>query len=126
MKSFSVSVPVWDTQVDVLFRQPNLASRLEKLNVIEEDIKDALENDYEGITLRTKNSRAVVIVLEPIKDFPYLIGLLSHEMFHAAHHILHESGVSLRDRDANESHAYLIGYLTGEMAKKLMKRRKKS
>lgn len=120
-RPFKIDIPVWDTVVHVLFKGPNLAARLKRLNVLNDDLEDALQNDYSGITCRTKDSRAVVIVLEPNDDLFELIGTLGHELFHAVHDIMYGSGVRFRETDANESHAYLFGYLIHKGAEKLIK-----
>lgn len=123
LRPFKIDIPVWDTVVHVLFKGSNLAARLKRLKVQEDDLEDALQNDYDGITLRTTDSRAMVIVLEP-NDNPFeLIGILGHELFHATHDIMHGSGVRFRETDANESHAYLFGYLIHKGAEKLLKKR---
>jgi len=76
------------------------------------DLKDCVGYTFmfdKGLTL---------IWLKKAPDKFYFKGILAHEIVHAIDFIMSYVGVT-RDNDANESFAYLTGWLTEQIYKKL-------
>lgn len=114
----SIHIPVWDTHCHVLLWPKNLRGALKRLKVPPKDIDDVEKEDCTAITFDNDKGEAVILVKHPMPRAE-LIGTLAHEAFHAADHLLADRDVFLRRGDHNEPHAYLIGYIVEEMAKRL-------
>ncbi len=76
---------------------------------------------YSIINNRTKFYS--VIRLEP--DIKEMLKLVVHEMYHANQDILENRGVKYKKGDANETYAYTIDYLFGELYELVMKQHNK-
>lgn len=63
-------------------------------------------------------SKHILIRMPEYPVDPYDIGMLQHEIFHAVSFALRRIGMLL-SIESDESYAYLIGYLTTEIFKKL-------
>jgi hypothetical protein len=62
---------------------------------------------------------ATIIRLWNYPTYPEDFGSLAHEIFHAVSFVMYKIGQTLEIRVSDESYAYLIGYLTKEIYKKL-------
>lgn len=114
--TYTIPVPVWDTRVHILLWPPDLRAQLATLGIVGRDADEMTEDCDDAIAWTTPRSEGVIVVKKAATGAA-LIGTLAHEAFHVVHSMLQERGVKLRDRDGNEAHAYLLGYLMEEMVK---------
>jgi len=117
MKPISIRIPIWDTYLYILPYAKGLKKRLKKLGVKPRQVRFAVKGRYDATTLAAEY--AAVIVVQPHLGRRARVNALSHEVFHVAQDILADRGVYLRKNDTNESHAYLVGYLMGELIKRI-------
>jgi len=68
---------------------------------------------------------ATIIRLWNYPTYPEDFGSLAHEIFHAVSFVMYRIGQTLEIRVSDESYAYLIGYLTTQIYKKLNSWQKK-
>lgn len=92
--------------------------RLNKTNV--------RKDEYHLITEMKGQGRAVVfdcgatmLRLYNYPKYPEDYGSLSHEIFHIVSFVMYRIGQPLEVRVSDEAYAYLIGYLTKEIYKKI-------
>ena len=77
-----------------------------------------LDSTVKGRTIMLKGHQTVVrMPIVPKNAFDY--GILQHEIFHAVEFILYKIGITHDLDTSNELYAYMIGYVTGEVYKKL-------
>lgn len=123
MKPITIRVPIWDTYLHILFLDTHLKARLRRLGVRKRLIREALEDEYVAITFLTKAGESVIVFRKPLPH-PRMTGTLGHEIFHAAQDLLEDRGVFLKKGQANEPHAYLVGYLMEEALRKMGRKHK--
>lgn len=114
----SIYIPVWDTYCHILIRPKDLRGALKRLKVTQKDIDEVVEETCAAITFDNERGDAVIVIKKAMGRAE-LIGTIAHEAFHAADTLLADRDVFLRRGDHNESHAYLIGFITEQAVKKL-------
>lgn len=80
---------------------------------------DLLKFKGDGRFIIYHDINGAVIRLKWFPTAPDLHGTLAHEIFHAATFLLDKAGAKLKVGVSDEAYAYLIGYLTTEIYKKL-------
>lgn len=73
------------------------------------DVCSSLENTTLGKTIEIESS-GIVVYMPEYKGTPKELGILTHELFHAAYMILTKAGISCTDF-SDEAYAYLIQFL---------------
>jgi hypothetical protein len=104
----------FDTIVSIGESDADLRRSLKKRGIAWDDILF-----YEGVgrcVLLPNNTVVIRIYRFPFSPADH--GTLSHEIFHAVDFILRDIGMSLL-KESGEAYAYLIGYLTKEIYKKI-------
>lgn len=93
---------------------------LNKYNLTADDVQSAT------LTSRTVQGRTVMFssnqTLIRLKEYPRTpteYGNLQHEIFHAVTFIMDRIGMKLVVTESDEAYAYLVGYLTTEIYKKI-------
>lgn len=96
-----------------------------KKYIWDENIRKEVEADVlnigstvRGRVVMTTCNRSIVRIAEYPKS-PEDFGNLAHEIFHTVVFILDRAGVSFFSGQPNEAYAYLIGYITTEIHKKI-------
>lgn len=110
MSVHSVFIPIYDTHCHVILNEKHVAKTLKRLHVAPDDIETYINDSYSAITFVNEKDEPIILFKKPMGRAE-TVGTIAHELFHAAHIILKDRGVRLRDKDDNESHCYLIGFL---------------
>jgi len=113
-----IYIPVWDTKLCVLFHSDKTKSILKKLKFSSEEINEIVTTHCDGLTY-TGNQNTIIILINRYTSRANLIGTLSHEAFHATQNILQDRDVKFKNSDGNEPHAYLLGFIMEQIAKKI-------
>lgn len=113
----SIKIPIWDTYLHILLWPSDLPAALTEVGLTE-GAPEIIKEDCHAITQLNDRSEPVITIKTECHG-PALIGLLGHEIFHAAQDVLHARGVNFSQRGNNESHAYLIGWLMEEATKRI-------
>jgi hypothetical protein len=119
--NFIIDLVVYPFDVMVSIGEPDevLFKKLKKAGVGYEDIDGA---KYENIGLAryclfASGQSLIRLKKKPVTPNEY--GTLQHEIFHTAASILWRIGAKLKIKTSDECYAYLIGYLTEEIYKRL-------
>ncbi len=121
-KFFLIKMGIYPFDVMVSVDEPDdvLIKRLEKYGNDKEDFK-GLMNLHETVRGRLamlpSNQSVIRLVSQPTKH--EMMNVISHEVFHSATYILDRIGMKFKLGTSDEAYAYLIGYLTTEIYKKL-------
>lgn len=122
--SFVVDMQVYPFQVMVSIGQDDnqLGRVLDKYNLTEDDIRAcAWPSPYTKGRAVLFSTNASIIRLRGLPETSEDYGTLAHEIFHIASFVLDRIGTPLQVNVSDESYAYLIGYLTTEIFKKINK-----
>jgi hypothetical protein len=111
-------IPVWDTHCHIILWPKDMRAALKRAKVSDTDIAEVIEESCRGITFTNVKDEAVIVIKEKMGRAE-LIGTIAHEAFHATDILLSERDVFLRRGDHNEAHAYLLGWIVEQAAKKL-------
>lgn len=122
-KPITIDIPIWNGTLYILFSNKNLRAQLKKLQFEDDEIEELLQETCEAIT-QTNRAEKTVIILNQQDDHYELIDTLTHEIFHATDEILALRDVKLRTNDANEAHAYLMGYLMAQAYRRIFKNKR--
>lgn len=110
----------FDVMVSIGESNRSICERLLKLGISEEDVKLVL---FEKETVQGRcaclSTNQTIIRLRHFPKFPKHYGDLQHEIFHAVSYIMERIGMPLEIEKSDEAYAYLVGYLTTEIYKKL-------
>lgn len=121
-KNFVIPLIVYPFDVMVSFGQTDdeLLKTLSK-SLTDDEIKDkklwSIEKNGDGRTVLFGSGQTLIRmpkVPKSVKEY----GTLQHEIFHATEFILSHIGMSLCKK-SDEAYAYLIGYLTTEIYKRI-------
>lgn len=119
---FTIQLRIYpfDLIVSMGYSNDEIKYLLEKEGWLQEDIDEIyFDNEVDvGKALLTKNNRAI-IRLKYIPITPPEFGDLSHEIFHITTFILDRVGMKFKIGTSDEAYAYLNGYISGEIFKKL-------
>lgn len=110
MSVYSIHIPIYDTFCHILIGEKNPTKTLKKLDVLPDHIESHLSDSYAAITFANEKGEPIILFAKSM-DKAELVGTLAHEIFHAVHIILQDRDIRLRDRDSNETHCYLIGFI---------------
>lgn len=111
---FDVMISIGETNEDI-------DKRFKKYNLTAEDISLATFTSHtvQGRTVMF-SSNQTLIRLRNFPKSPVDYGNLQHEIFHAVTFVMDRIGMVLKVEESDEAYAYLIGYLTREIYKRLM------
>lgn len=121
-KNFIIPLHVYpfDIMVSIGESDKELLPKLKRYGVS----KESLDSDVWQLSDTCKGrgtlfvcNRSLIRIAEPPKS-PHGKGLLAHELFHVVDFILRRIGIELGD-DSFEAYAYLIGYLTEQIYKRI-------
>ncbi len=124
MKKLNFIIPliVYPFDVMVSFGESNkeIEKCLLKYKLTANDIKLAIftSNSIQGRTVMFSSNQSLIRlrnIPKQSKDF----GDLQHEIFHCISFIMLKIGMPLKIKKSDEAYAYLIGYLTTEIYKRL-------
>lgn len=121
-KSINFIIPLvvypFDVMVSISESDESLFAKLKKMGV---DISDTNLHVYSdtqrGRTILFKGNQSLIRMYE-LRDTPDWYGHLAHEIFHAVEFIMERIGAKLT-AESDEAYAYLVGYLTKEIHKKI-------
>lgn len=123
-KSLNFIVPLiiypFDVMVSLGEKDDAVITRLKKTNVSEDELHLIRMDDKSGQGRSVIfDCGATIIRLWNYPTYPEEFGSLAHEIFHAVTFVMYKIGQTLEIRVSDESYAYLIGYLTKEIYKKM-------
>ncbi len=110
-----IIIPIYDAKV-VLFVKATTeecVKSLKELYGIEEEVfecKGFVNSNYSKIIKR----KIFYIYIKSTKNISEYMDTISHELFHLTQEILEDRGEYFKKKTANESYAYLQGYLMGQ------------
>ena len=120
-KNFVIPLNIYPFDVMVSFGQTDeeLLKNLSKCLTIEQIKNKELwsDNEKDGRTV-IFSSGQTLIRMPKIPKSAKEYGTLQHEIFHATEFVLSRIGMTLCDK-SDEAYAYLIGYLTSEIYKRI-------
>ncbi len=121
--NFIIPLVVYPFDVMVSFGQTNdeVEVLFEKYNLTAEDVSIATitSNTVRGRTVMFSTNQTLIRIVEyPVTPLDY--GNLQHEIFHAVTFIMDRIGMKLVVEESDEAYAYLIGYISTEIYKKLL------
>ncbi len=121
MKSKNFIIPLhiypFDVMVSIGETDAELFPKLKKHGVDLDDKVLIHSDTMRGRCIMFAGNQTLIRMYRPVKT-PQDYGNLQHEIFHAVEFIMDKIGQSLC-RKSDESYAYLIGYITTEIYKKL-------
>lgn len=120
-KNFIIVIGIYqhDLMVSIGEDDKPLFNKLISVGVDKDEVHEAAyENTGKGRYCLFKNGQSLIRILKKPKA-PEDYGHLQHEIFHVASALLWRIGVRLKIKTSDEAYAYLIGYLTTEIYKKL-------
>ena len=118
--NFVIPLVVYPFDVMVSFGESDdvLFAKLKKKGVDITDTNLSVYSDTQrGRTIMFKGNQTLIRMYE-LRDTPHWYGNLAHEIFHAVEFIMERIGMELTIK-SDEAYAYLIGYLTEEIYKKI-------
>lgn len=121
MLPFIINCKVYPFDVMVYFgedREP-LYRNLKKY-LSESDIKELREYKYGFAKSVMFPNGQTLLYMKRKPETHFELGTLAHEIFHCTCFIMDRVGIKLTD-ESDEAYAYLIGYLTNEILKKIDK-----
>lgn len=121
-KSLNVIIPLVVYPFDVMFSfgetDEQVVTRLNKYGIDTTDNKGwTFEETTRGRCIIFEGNQTLIRLLEYPETVEHY-GCLQHEIFHAAHFIMRKMGFKLKV-SSGEAYAYLIGYLTEQIYKKI-------
>ncbi len=116
-KFFTILVPIYDCHVSFAFAESDesVNKQLAKKGI--EDFKSELSGI--GRCTALKHSGPYLVRTKNYPDTSRTIGVLSHEIFHLATFILDDRAIKFDMAGGDETHAYLIQYLTEKVFEKI-------
>ena len=108
-----IDEPVFQHSVEIVVGLADDAAVLRYLIKHHDAHTEVTNAKWGGQTITVDDVPNRVFVL--LNDFdlsPYSVGVLVHELFHAVHMIYDQIGLAVREDGGQESHAYLLGWLT--------------
>ncbi len=125
-QSFIINVDLYDFYLLFSLNQKNnefdaflktsLYARTYKKLKNSQILKDILKEKNAGHCWMPNRTQIIII---KIADRNNTLNTLAHEIFHAVNFMLEKAQIHYEKGEANESHAYLTGYIHGELHKKL-------
>lgn len=112
----SIFIPIYDTKCHILLWPKDPVAELIKVGLSDSQAREMIADTCQAITWTNDASEGIVLLNKRVEG-AVLWGTIAHELFHAVHSMLQERGLKLRDGDANEAHAYLLGWLLEEAFK---------
>lgn len=117
MKNFVISLVVYPFDVMVSLGESDEELR-RSLKKVDTEWEDNMQCTGIGrFYMNDRNQSIIRLSVYPKSNEDY--GTLSHEIFHAVTHILDRIGMRLILLKSDEAYAYLTGYLTTEIYKKI-------
>lgn len=120
--NFIIPLVVYPFDIMVSFGETNeeIGKRLSKYGLTPDDIQLAsfTSETIEGRSVMFSSNQSL-IRLRYLPKKPKHFGYLQHEIFHCVSFILWRIGMPLEIEKSDEAYAYLIGYVTDEIYKKL-------
>lgn len=119
---FVIPIDVFNSAVLISFNQSD--KKLRDLAIKNNADLDQLEIfisaslKYQGLAGKLSDG-SILIRINPIEDRYSLMSVIAHESFHAAHYIMEEAGIKFKMDISDEVAAYLIGYISKNIYKKL-------
>lgn len=122
MKYFIIPLVVYPFDVMVSIDEPDhiLLKRLIKYGNTQEECSELLNmrETSQGRTVMLPSNQTVIRLKTQLKKYD-MISTMNHEVFHATTFIMHTIGVRFELFKSDEAYAYLIGYLTREISKRI-------
>ncbi len=119
---FIIKPRIYPFDVMVSVDEPDsvLLKRLIKYGNAKEDCETLLhmEKTTKGLCLMFDSGQTVIRLKRQSKKYE-MVDTISHEVFHATVIIMHKMGMNLEPSVNEEAYAYLIGFLSAEIYKKL-------
>ena len=110
----------YDIMVSIDEKDESLRNRLVKYGSTKEDCEELmnLPDTTRGRAVMLPSNQTVIRLKMLPKKYD-MMSVIAHEVFHATTFILHRIGMKLELFVSDEAYAYLLGYITTEIYKKI-------
>jgi hypothetical protein len=120
-KNFIIPLVIYPFDIMVSFGETDeqILKRWSHYNLSEIDKNGLIMSDTVIGRFHMMECNASVIRFKHMPETCFDYGILAHEIFHAVTHIMNKVGLKFKIFSNDEAYAYLMGYVTTEIYKKL-------